>query len=622
MCGIAGFVGLGDRDDLARMMAVVAHRGPDGEGIWLSETDGVFIGHRRLAIIDLELGQQPMLTSDETLVVTFNGEIYNHLELRTELEQLGHRFKTDHSDTEVLLHGYRQWGPDFVERLNGMWAFAIYDSTCASLFLSRDRFGQKPLYYTDSNGTFAFASELAALLAHSSVKPSASPSALQKYFAHGYVPAPNTIHDRVFKLPAGKSLLYSVRDKSSTLATHWDYVIDPFRHPPRNAEQEWADELRFLLRRSVKRRLMSDVDLGVFLSGGIDSSLIATLAQQESDDRIRTFTIGFDDPSFDESTHAKQIARRIDSNHRHQTLSLDSSLEFLPEVYRTLDEPIGDSSLLPTWLLSRMTSRDVKVALSGDGGDELFAGYDPFAALGVARLYDRIVPKPIHVALDRLARRIPVSHSNMSVDFKIKRALSALNSPPHLWGPIWMSPLTPDDIGHLFGCAVDVEELYSEAIAAWNSSESDHLVDKLTMVYVKLYLQDDILTKTDRASMMHGLEVRAPFLDFDFVDFVRRIPWNYRYRRPGRRKFLLKKAAKGLLPENTIRRAKKGFGAPVGRWLRDGQLDIDLAPIPSQVDAKFVKRKVTSHRTGVSDERLFLWSLWSLSNSSAMTELD
>src|SRR5678815_2051364 len=400
MCGIAGFAGEGTRDDLARMNAAQASRGPDGEGIWVDPAQAVFLGHLRLSIIDLAGGTQPMWTADGDVGVVFNGEIYNHVELRAELRALGATFVTDHSDTEVLLHAYRIWGDGFVSRLNGMWAFVIYDRSRRRLFASRDRFGKKPFYYTQRRGLFAFASELTALAAHSAVRASISPEAMRKFFAYGYIPAPHSILQGVHKLPGGHCLEYDVARCALRIWKYWDFVLEPFEQIPANPEGEWCEQLRTLLAAAVKRRLISDVPIGVFLSVGIDSSAVAAFASRElGPGRLNTYSIGFEEPSFDESAYARRAAEFVRSNHHVRTLSIDTARQVLPAVLSRLDEPLGDSSLLPTYLLCGYAREHVTVAIGGDGGDELFAGYDPFRALRWADLYQKLIPRPIHRAI-------------------------------------------------------------------------------------------------------------------------------------------------------------------------------------------------------------------------------
>ncbi|MEI6036019.1 MAG: asparagine synthase (glutamine-hydrolyzing) [Verrucomicrobiae bacterium] len=595
MCGIAGFLGVGSRSDLEAMTARLAHRGPDADGFFVAE--GVHLGHRRLSIVDLGGGAQPMSSADGRLVVVFNGEIYNHLELRAELAAKGHAFLTDHSDTEILLHGWREWGEGLVGRLNGMWAFAIWEPASRRLFLSRDRFGKKPLYYFQRNGTFAFASELSALVQHPLAPRSESEIARVKFLALGMIPAPHSAIEGIWKLPAAHNL--DVRaDGQPRVSRYWRYVLEP--EETAATEEERAEELREVVGRATKRRLRADVPLGIFLSGGIDSSLVAALAARElGGPALQTFTIGFSEPSFDESAPARRMAEFLGTSHRQEMLSLDAAVDVLPQIFGLLDEPQGDSSLLPTWLLCRFARREVTVALGGDGGDELFAGYDPFRALRFAGLYSRAVPRPIHRAIRLLAARLPVSHANISLDFKIKRTLRGLSHPPQLWNPVWMGALEPDELERATGSRLCIEEIYSEAIVAWDACEGGSLLDRSLQFFTEVYLQDGILAKADRASMMNSLEVRSPFLDLEVADFARRLPGRFKLR-GGATKYLLKRAAAPLVPADIIGRKKKGFGSPIGPWLRSGR----IAPDPA---TGFLREKLASHVQGRSDERLYLW---------------
>ncbi len=635
MCGIAGFVGAGEFADLVKMTNAIRHRGPDAEGFWHDPRERVFLGHRRLSIVDLAGGAQPMWTADSQLGVVFNGEIYNHSELRAELKALGHEFETDHSDTEVLLHGYRAWGDGFVERLNGMWAFAIYDKARRRIFASRDRFGKKPFYYFHEKDAFGFASELTALTQHPSCPRSISPLSLQKYFAYCYIPAPRSIHERVWKLPGGHSLSYDASSSELKTWRYWEFVLEPFANPlpppsdtamilpnsPEIAREHWngldleklCHDLRMALEKAVQRRLMSDVPLGVFLSGGIDSSAIAALAAKHvPEGQLNTFAIGFSEPSFDESRYARIVAETLGTRHRQEILDLEKSRALLPDLVSRLDEPLGDSSLLPTYLLSRFTRQHVTVALGGDGGDELFAGYDPFRALHKAEFYARAIPKPIHAGIRFLAARLPVSHANISFDFKIKRTLMGLTYGPELWNAVWMGALEPSELSQLETRAeFKIEEVYSEAIEAWDHCRQPNTVDRALQFWTNLYLQDGILAKVDRASMLCSLEARSPFLDIDFVNLARRIPWQLKLHR-GQTKWILKKALAPLLPRQIVRRKKKGFGMPIGRWMREGKFDFDHAPARPHLETAFAGRKILDHLENKSDERLFLWSYWML----------
>jgi asparagine synthase (glutamine-hydrolysing) len=611
MCGFAGFVGPGDRRDVRAMMAAIVHRGPDGEGDYCDPDRPVFLGHQRLAILDIADGAQPMWNAEGSIGVVYNGEIYNYKELRAELEAAGYRFRTDHSDTEVLIHGYAAWGEDLPARLNGMFAFCIYDRTRRRLFLARDRFGEKPLYFAKQGGLFAFASELTAIAAHSRFSVGLNARSLQKSMAYGFLPAPNAILNDCQKLPGGAFLVFDIDSQEIRIRRYWRFKLEPDNSWLERPEGELVEELRGHLFEAVRRRLMADVPLGFFLSGGVDSSaVLAAAAQYLPPQSLSTFTLGFKEPSFDESEHARKVAAVFGARNEVEYLELDTARDIAEAVLSRLDEPLGDASILPTYLISKFARQRVKVVLTGDGGDELFAGYDPFSALTPARLYRSMVPRPLHVLLREAVNRLPVSARNMSLDFKLKRTLMGLSYGPALWNPVWLSPAEPAFIAHLFEDALSPEELYSEAIDVWEADGSQSLVDRTLAFYTNFYLQDDILVKADRATMMSSLESRAVLLDNDLVDFCQRLPHAFKYRN-GRRKYLLKKAMEGLLPDDIINRSKKGFGIPTARWLRSMPKAPPLAPVAG-VRMDRVEQAWADHRSGAADHRLFLWNWLSL----------
>ena len=607
MCGIAGFVGKGGRDNILAMTRALRHRGPDGEGFYVDESVPIFLGFRRLAIVDIAGGNQPMWNEDGTVGVVFNGEIYNHIELRRELMAAGHVFRSSHSDTEVLVHGYEQWGEELPSRLNGMFAFAIYDRPRERLFLARDRFGEKPIYYSYRRGLFAFASELQAIARHPDISQAVNIRALQKFFAYGYMPAPNALYEDSHKLPSGCHLTFDIASEAIRVGRYWRFTIAPDESLGDRAEGALAEELRHLLLQAGRRRLMSDVPLGILLSGGIDSSsVLAAAASHLPSDQIETFTIGFTEPSFDESAQARAVATAFRTRHREEILDLTAARSIMAEVLSRLDEPLGDASILPTFLLCRFARTRVTVALSGDGGDELFAGYDPIKALRLAQFYKRLVPPPLHRGLRRLADLLPTSSRNMSLDFKIRRSLAGLSYPQALWNPVWLGPVEPDIMADLFNEPIAAEELYEEAISLWNRDPQRSLLDRTLEFYTNLYLQDDILMKSDRASMMSSLEARAVFLDNDVVAFCQRLPGRFKYRN-GERKYLLKKAMAPLVPREVLNRRKKGFGIPLAKWLRAMPITPPLKPV-SGVNVRWVEKCWRDHRAGRGDHRLFLWS--------------
>jgi asparagine synthase (glutamine-hydrolysing) len=605
VCGIAGFVGRENNNALHAMADAIRHRGPDGEGYYYCSVNGISLAHRRLSILDIAGGHQPMWNEDDSVGIVFNGEIYNHVELRNELLRKGHYFKSDHSDTEVLIHGYEEWGPNLLIRLNGMFAFCIYDRNNKRLFFARDRFGEKPLYYTLFNKQLVFASELKSLLVHPGVRSEIDPVSLQKYFGYGFIPAPYSLYQNVSKLPGGHYMIYDLTTAQAKISSYWKFQVIPDSNYTKESEESMAQELRSLLTAAVQRRMVADVPIGIFLSGGIDSSAILACASQgEISDRIKTFSIGFREKEYDESLVARDIAIRFGASHKEEIFGIDSAREVANHVLEMLDEPMGDSSILPTYLLSRFAKQSVTVALGGDGGDELFAGYAPFRALKAARLYCDMLPIGLRKFIRSQVDRLPASEGYLSLDFKLKRTLQGLDYPPSAWNPVWLSPLKSDEISELMNVPVEWDEVYADAINAWQSSNAPDMIGRTIEFYGRFYLQDGVLTKVDRASMMVGLEVRAPFLDNNVVEFAQRLPSKFKYRN-GKSKWLLKRAMKGILPNELLHRPKKGFGIPLTSWLKSW-------PIP-EVDTlgtngKFVKRMYDEHCQGLRDNRLFLWN--------------
>ncbi len=609
MCGIAGFVGPGSPADLKRMTDRIAHRGPDGEGHYHDPENALFLGHRRLAIIDIDGGRQPMWDTSGMIAVIYNGEIYNHLELRKQLIDAGRRFVSDHSDTEVLIHGWREWGEALPERLNGMFAFTIWDAEQRCLFLARDHMGEKPLYWGRRNDLFVFGSDLGVFDAHPDFPTETDTLALKKYLAHQFFPGETTLYRNVRKLKPGASLLYRLRSGAASVDAYWRFRIEPAETPP--SLDEAAEEVAALLRTAVKRRLMSDVPLGVFLSGGVDSSAITALMRDiDPDGAIKSFAIGFREPSYDESAHARRMAAAAGTDHFEQILDLAGLRELIGPTLSAMDEPLGDASLIPAHLLSRFTREHVTVALSGDAGDELFAGYDTFSALKSARLYRAAVPEFLHRAVTRLADLIPRSSVNMSLDFKVRRALKGVAHKAELWNPCWIGPADAGELEELFYEPVSTEELYSEALAVWREDPGKSLIDKSLEFYTTLYLPDDILTKSDRASMMCGLETRAVFADIDLVNYVRRLPASHKFHN-GERKRVLKRALRRVLPDWVADRKKKGFGMPVADWLKELPIPSDA---PLAIDSTWLKGRIENHQAGKADHRLLLWSWLALTN--------
>jgi asparagine synthase (glutamine-hydrolysing) len=616
MCGIAGFAGSGQSATvtaaLTAMTGRLAHRGPDGEGVFIDPRWEVALGHRRLVVIDPSGGRQPMEDQEGHIVVVFNGEIYNHHELRQDLQARGYRFRSDHSDTEVLVHGFKEWGEDLPLRLNGMFAFAILDRRDGRLFLARDRFGEKPLYYVHRPGLFAFASEISALLCHPEIRAEPDRAAARKFMAYGFVPAPRTLYAGVHKLPHGHAFLLDLASGGGRVRPYYRFRIET--DPPPGNEDQWAEELEARLAKAVKLRLESDVPLGILLSGGLDSSAILSFAGDcRPASGIDTFCMGFREASFDESAYARTMAAHVGSRHHEDLCDLDRARRFVEELGRILDDPINDPSIIPTSLVFEFVRRHVTVALSGDGGDELFAGYDPFAVLDRAHRYHRLVPRPVHRAIEILAGCLPISERNMAFDFKLRRGLRGLSHRPALWSPVWLGPLGPDEVAGLAREPVDPEDLYSEAIALWDGSPHLGMGDRVLEFYTNFYLAEDILVKTDRASMRVSLESRAPFLDVELTDFVRRLPYSAKFRN-GRGKHLLRRALSRRLPAAILERPKKGFGIPLVKWLKEFDR-LPVPAVPGLLDEHGFARMWDEHRAGRRDHRSGLWS-WIVLNQT------
>lgn len=606
MCGIAGFFGIGDQADIRRMTDALAHRGPDGGGVFL---DGrLALGHRRLSIIDVRDGAQPMTNPASGAVIVYNGEIYNHLPIRGELEDRGHVFHTGHSDTETLLHAFEEWGPACLSRLNGMFAFALYQPAKQLLWLARDRFGEKPLFYTANENGFAFASEIASLRLWPGFENTCDKGNLQRFFAWNYLPGVRTIHKNCQSLAPASWLCLDLRDLRQEKGAYWQFALQPDNSL--TDDEELAEELRRLLVQAVRRRFLSDVPLGIFLSGGIDSSAVLAAACKVADpESISTFTIGFHEKSFDESDKARQVADYLGVRNQVEYLSEKAMRASIGAILGQMSEPFGDASLIPTYHLAAFARRHVTVALSGDGGDELFGGYDPMAAIRPAAIYRRLVPSWLHRLARKAVSGLRASDRNMSLEFKVKRMLRGLSWPESIQLPIWMSGLEPYEIAEFFEKPLDARALYGDAERLFAANPDLDGLEQALMFFTCLYLPCDILVKSDRASMMVSLESRAVFLDNDLVDFCARLPMRCKYR-PGQRKYLLKKALAGWLPKNILEQPKKGFGIPLNLWLRS------LPPADAAIPGlkPWVIRKCSEiHAKRHGDFRYFLWDAQVLS---------
>ena len=615
MCGIAGYFGKGDKDDLLRMAEALKHRGPDDRGVWGSAHIG--LAHTRLSVIDLSsAGHQPMHSPSEEATIVFNGEIYNHLDLRKELESQGEQF-IGHSDTEIILRQYLKDGVKCFSKMEGMFAIAIYDHRNDSLILARDRAGEKPLYYSIMKETLVFASEPKALFKHSEVKKEINPISLSEYFIFDSIPVPRSIYQGIQKLPPATFLTF--KDSHMKIERYW-------APPLQTTSSTFEDSVHLVdqaLSRSVKAQMLtSDVPVGVFLSGGLDSSAIAYHASRASAGPVHTFSIGFGEGTYDESLFARTVANVLEATHHEKLLSEKDVREALPLVFKGLDEPVADPTIIPNYLLSRFAREHVTVALGGEGSDELFAGYQTFGAEKLADLYSRIPEILRKGVVEPIVRNLPVSHHYFSLDFKAKQFIRGASASKDYRHQRWLESfdvnersrvLSEDIRTAVAGC--DAYQRINDLLTEY-PSEDQHL--RTGYLYLRTYLLDIILAKVDRSSMMHALEVRAPFLDSSIISLAFGLPWEHKYHR-GEGKRVLKATMKGRLPNEIIYRRKHGFALPVGEWFKgpwsvllQEVLSTDNVSSAGMCDPRYVRQLVTEHVSGAQNHRKKLWSLLAL----------
>jgi asparagine synthase (glutamine-hydrolysing) len=611
MCGIAGRFNFDrgqnvDPEQLAAMTTILAHRGPDGDGFYFGE--GVGLGHRRLSIIDLATGGQPLANEDDTVWVVFNGEIYNFADIRQELEALGHRFRS-HTDTEVIVHAYEQWGDAAVQRFRGMFAFALWDTRKRRLLLVRDRLGIKPLYYAVTPTGIVFASEIKSILEDPEVPRDWSAEAVDAYLALQYVPAPNTIYKAIHKLQPGHLLV--ARNGHAAVTSYWDLHFTGDGDAAR--EDEYLERLDALVTEAVRLRLISDVPLGAFLSGGIDSSLVVAAMVATASGRVLTTSVGFDEHAFNELEYARAVARHLGTESHERVVKPDVA-DLLPKLAWHLDEPFGDSSAVPTYYVSAAAREQVTVALSGDGGDELWAGY---ARHRVER-WEQTARKWLGPSGSRVAGRIA---GRAPLGLKGARSLQhlALSSAEacarkHAYG-LFESGGRDAMYSPEFRADVAGADPFASFRRAYDACPSADPLDRALYVDVKTYMVDDILTKVDKMSMAVSLEARVPLLDHKLLEFVATIPTSLKLK-GGRSKHLLRRLLEQRVPKAIVDRPKHGFEAPVGEWLRG-----PLAPLVNDLlldgrlrtrglfDSSQVTRLWNEHRSATHDHRHRLWSV-------------
>jgi len=610
MCGIAGYFGQGNYQILTEMTKSIKYRGPDDAGIFCYQNIG--LGHARLAILDLtKEGHQPMSDSKEKIWLVFNGEIYNFPELKLELENDGIKFKSS-SDTEVIIYLYKKYGKEFLKKINGMFALAIYDKAKNKLILARDRMGKKPLYWGVFNNTLIFGSELKVLLVHPEHKKELDLESLNKYLQFEYVPTPFTILKNTFKLEPGYWLEFD--GKNIIKEKYWDIEFNKIII----SEKEAISKLDNELNSAVKKRLISDVPLGVFLSGGIDSSAICYYAQKNSSTKINTFSIGFEEKSFDESKYARRVSTYLGTNHHEHIFKADECLKYIPEIFSQLDEPMADASILPTYLLSKFAREKITVALGGDGSDELFCGYDTFVAEYYSGIYEKF-PSFLKIFITGLSQHLPTSFKNISFDFKIKRFFSGFSGDEKYRHYRWLGAFNQEDRQNLFKENVwqnlKTTNEFETVDRYLSETKTKDKLDKLILLYLRTYLMDDILVKVDRASMLNSLEVRTPFLDYECVDFANSLPNNFKLKH-GQGKYILKKLLKNKLPKEILERRKKGFGIPLATWLANDLKSLLLEKFEkNKIEAeglfnhKYIENLLDNHFNRKQDNRKQIWTL-------------
>lgn len=625
MCGIAGFTRFNNKDHdavkvIETMCNKIAHRGPDGFGY--ENQENISLGHRRLSIVDLEGGAQPIYNPNNKTHIVFNGEIYNYKKLQRSLEQKNYKLKTS-CDTEVVLALYEIYGLDFLEHLEGMFAIAIWSELEQKLILARDRMGEKPIFYQAKDGDLVFSSELKSLVEHPSVKRVISPEGFNKFLTYEYIPGPASILKDVHKVEPGQVLCFDKDGLNKRF--YWNYPSHNYLEGDEAFDKEKAiTDLDLLLRKSIQNRLTADVPVGVLLSGGIDSSLVTALASEYTD-KLQSFSIYFNEKSYDESSYIEKITDKFSLNHHAEYLSSENMLSIFDKLGGIMDEPMADPSIVPTYFLSKMTSKKVKTVLGGDGADELFAGYPTYTANKLIQVYN-VIPHEIRTPLTNftksmIGKAIPVSNNNISLDFKLKQFFRGANVASEVRFFRWMGGFIEQEKKSVLD-----EKFYAEASKLFPYEDINRLLsrvnilnetDRLLYLSQKLYLTDDILVKTDRASMQNSLEVRAPFLDHNIVEYAAALPARLKLRGL-KTKYILKKLAIKYLPNEIVNRPKKGFGIPITEWLKNDLKEpmLDLLSKESLektgiLDYEGVKTLVDGHLNGSANNRKLLWSLLS-----------
>ena len=609
MCGITGKIYLDssnniDAHELKKMTDSIYHRGPDDEGFYINKNIG--LGFRRLSIIDLSTGHQPLANEDESIWIVFNGEIYNYKELQDDLITKGHIFKTK-SDTETIVHLYEQYGVDCVKHLRGMFAFSIWDNNKKQLFCARDRFGIKPFYYYTDNEKFVFGSEIKAILSANNIDKTLSNDALNSFFAFGYITSDLAIYRQIKKLQPAHYLILSFKNNPTIeINKYWDIRFEPDHS---KSEKQWAEEIEASLSEAVKLHMISDVPLGAFLSGGIDSGSVVAMMAKNSTNPIKTFSIGFKEEKYNELIFAREIAKKYGCEH-HEQIVEPESINLLPKLVRAYDEPFADSSAIPTYYVSKFAREYVTVALSGDGGDELIAGYSIYRYLQRINKFNTSSPSFNKFVWGNINKLIPESVAGKGLTYHLSQNKNFLGAHLCIWTNEERKKLILSNDIFKFNI---VPELFKEEIL--KKGNKHDFISNLQYLDLQTYMVDDILTKVDRASMLNSLEVRVPLLDHKFAELLFKVPSNLKMK--GKEtKYILKQAMKNVLPETTLNRPKIGFGVPLSLWFKDELKeyvnDTLLAGNPllaNYLDRNYVRTMVEGSKDGMRDFSSRIWSL-------------
>ncbi|MGJ5643143.1 asparagine synthase (glutamine-hydrolyzing) [Formosa sp. S-31] len=620
MCGINGIIIKDDTKErdikaiLSKMNNLIIHRGPDEDGFFIESNNSCSIGMamRRLSIIDLTSGKQPIYTDDKQIVIIFNGEIYNYRVLKSKLESEGIKFKTT-SDTEVILKLYEKYGVESFQWLDGMFAFSIYDKIQNKVFIARDYFGEKPLYYTQTETQFIWASELKSIINTLDYSPSISKSGLNLYFRLTYIPAPHTIYENIYKLEANHYISYNLITNS--------LEIHKINESAKAKKQDISfaaakAKTKELVYNSVTSRSISDVALGTFLSGGVDSSIISLCLSQESDKKIETFSIGFKKATYDETDKSRVIAKLINSNHHEFIIDEDDLKDNIHDILINFDEPFSDTASLPTYLLSQKTRQHVTVALTGDGGDEVFGGYNKYYIGKMNEKYTRIIPKTIHSSVHFWSKKLLINKDDSrGKKFKIKKLLNAINYNGNFYWDIISLANTKIELTELLKPEFLIEDIFEEYKNTLNMEKAESLTD-FRQVDKILSLEGGMLPKVDRTSMMNSLECRAPFLNKDIWDFTNSLPENY-LMHGWNKKYILKESFKDQFPENFLEKSKSGFGSPTGDWLRQSlrkelehYIEPELLKSQNIFNIEAITTLVRNHLDGKKDSTFRVWSFY------------